>query len=200
MTKPNDNEAILYAFTVEAADDKSALERYIKKYPELAEELVDLASELRLGAVLESSPTNVIPDAGGEAAWKEFLACKPEAAPSGVVQNPFARLKGEAFVKLAEALNVPRSFLTAFRDGLVVASSIPEKFIRRFAKAANESIESVRYCFAHPQPATVALEFKSDGKPSRQGQKTFRELVESTEMTDEQRQILRGDCDDNGLD
>ena len=197
MTKPNDKEAILYAFTLEAADSKGVLERYLKKYPELAEDLVDLASELRLGEVLETSSTNPIPDPGGEAAWKEFLACKPEAAPAAV-QNPFARLKGEAFVKLAEALNVPRSFLTAFRDGLVVATSIPEKFIRRFAKAASESIESVRYCFSNPQP--IALEFKSDGKPARQGQKTFRELVESTEMTEEQRQLLLGDLGDNGRD
>ncbi len=36
MTKPNDKEAILYAFTLEAADDK----------------VVDLASELRLGGLI----------------------------------------------------------------------------------------------------------------------------------------------------
>src|SRR5258707_73167 len=149
MSKPNDKEAILYAFAIEAEIDKGALERFLKKYPELADEVLDLASELRLGAVLESTPTTAIPDPSAEAAWKDFLACKPEAAPAGKVENPFARLKGEAFVKLAEALNVPRSFLTAFRDGLVVASSIPEKFIRRFAKAANESIESVRQCFSN---------------------------------------------------
>jgi hypothetical protein len=61
------------------------------------------------------------------------------------------------------------------------------------------SVESLRRYFEAPQPGAVARAFKSDGKPSHQGQQTFRELVDRTEISDEQRQLLLQDCDDDGL-
>ena len=199
MTKPNDPEAILYAFAVEPNHDRNTLERYLRQYPDLTDDLIDLASEFRLGDALGPSPLSMPPDTGGEAAWQEFLACTPHEACSNKAANPFARFRGETFASLADALNVPRSFLTPFRDGLVTAGSIPERFVRRLAQAMNASVESLRQYFADPQPGLVARAFKSDGKPSHQGQKTFRDLVESTEMSDEQRQLLLQDCDDDGL-
>jgi hypothetical protein len=199
VTKPNDREAILYTFAVEANHDRNTLVRYLRQYPELAEDLIDLSSELRLGEALGPSPASATADTGLGAAWQEFLACKPQDACRDQVANPFARFRGETFVGLAEALNVPRSFLTPFRDGLVTVASIPEHFIRRLAQAMDASIESLRQYFADPRPGLVARAFKSDGKPSHQGQKTFRELVESTEMTDEQRQLLLQDFIDDGL-
>ncbi len=199
MTRPNDREAILYAFAVEENHNRNTLERYLRQYPELAEELIDLMSELRLGEALGSSPASETVDQGWEVAWQDFLACKPQEACSDEAANPFARFKGEAFAILAEALNVPRSFLTPFRDGLVAAASIPERFALKLARAMSASVESLRDYFADPRPPLVARAFKSDGKPSHQGQKTFRELVESTEMTDEQRLLLLQDCGDHGL-
>jgi hypothetical protein len=201
VTKPNDLEAILYAFAVESNHDRSTLERYLKQYPELAEELIDLSSELRLGEALGPSPASKTADTGWEAAWQDFLACKPREAFSQRTVDLFALFRGEAFVRLADALNVPRSFLTAFRDGLVTVSSIPERFVQRFAQATNASVESVRECFARARPTALgARAFKSEEKPSHQGQKTFREFVQSTEMTEEQRQLLLQDCNDDGLD
>ena len=46
MTRPTDREAILYAFAVEANHDRNTLERYLKEYPELTADLIDLTSEL----------------------------------------------------------------------------------------------------------------------------------------------------------
>jgi hypothetical protein len=62
------------------------------------------------------------------------------------------------------------------------------------------SFETVRDYFAREETSPVALAFKSEVKPSHQGQKTFRELVDATEMTDEQRQLLLRDCNADGLD
>jgi len=199
MSKPQEREAILYAFAVEANHDRSTLERYLRQHPELTEELIDLSSELRLANARVPVPAGEVPDPGLDAAWQELLTCKPQAAACGDTVNPFATFKGPAFVKLAATLNVPRAFLTAFRDGLVTASSIPESFTRRFAEATSVSVETARGYFARPQPGPVALAFKADVKPSHQGQTSFLELVRATEMTDDQRQPLLRDCNADGL-
>jgi hypothetical protein len=200
MSNSHDREAILDAFALEPAHDRDTLERYLRQYPELAEDLIDLSSELRLANAPTTPPVGPVPDPGLVAAWEELLACKPQAAACGESVNPFASFKGTAFAKLAKALNVPREFLTPFRDGLVMASSIPQAFTRRFAEATKVHVESARSYFARAEPETPALAFKSDVKPSHRGQMTFRELVQATEMTDEQRQILLRDCDADGRD
>lgn len=200
MSNPYDREAILDAFAIEPSHDRSTLERYLRRYPDLAEDLIDLSSELRFANAPAPAPVGPVPDPGLEAAWQELLACKPQAATCGETVNPFATFKGAAFVKLAKALNVPREFLTPFRDGLVTAASIPQAFTRRFAEATRVPVEAARGYFARAEPETPALAFKSDVKPSHQGQMTFRELVQATEMTDEQRQILLRDCDADGRD
>lgn len=199
MSSPMDKEAILYAFAIEPQQDRATLERYLRQYPELSADLIDLSSELRLGNAVDMSAASTPSGRDWKAAWQRFQACKPEQESVREVANPFMRFRGTAFVTLAQTLNVPRSFLTAFRDGLVVASSIPDRFARRFADATSETFESVREFFASPQSALLAREFKSEDKPSHQGQKTFEELVHSSELTEEQRQLLLKDLDDDGL-
>ena len=195
MNKPNEAEAILYAFAVEAKGDNTVLEKYLRQYPELSDELIDLASELRLSALVLPSGGGEIADPNGPAAWEEFLGCKPLVARK--TEDLFARFKGEAFANLADAMKVPRSILTALRDGLVTASSIPQGFVQRFADAASESVDVVWQCLRHPQPP-MAREFKSASKPTCQGQTTFRELVENTEMLDDQRELLFRDLSEDG--
>ncbi|MCE9567300.1 MAG: hypothetical protein K8U57_35305 [Planctomycetes bacterium] len=199
MSTFRDPEAILDAFAVEATHDRSTLERYLRQYPELAQELIDLSSELRLANVPMSPDGDPVADPELETAWSEFFGCKPQVEPRTEAVNPFAKFKGLAFAKLASALDVPRVFLTAFRDGLVTASSIPEPFTKRFADASGVSVESARDYFAQAQPGLAALAFKSDVKPSHQGQKSFRELVQATEMTEQQRQLLLRECNADGL-
>jgi hypothetical protein len=199
MSSPMDKEAILYAFAIEPQQDRATLERYLRQYPELSADLIDLSSELRLGDAVDMTTASTASRRDWKAAWQRFQACKPEQESGCDVVNPFSLFRGTAFVKLAETLNVPRSFLTAFRDGLVVASSIPDQFARRFADATSVTFESAREFFARPQTALLVREFKSEDKPSHQGQKTFEELVHSSDLTEEQRQLLLKDLDDDGL-
>jgi len=199
VKNPNDPEAILYAFAVEPTQDRKTLERYLRQFPELAEELIDLASELRFSEVTNPASVDSIIDSGSQAAWEEFIGCEPKVASAVGAVDLFATFRGAAFVGLAQALNVPRSFLTGLRDGLVTATSVPERFVHRLAREMSVSVELIREHFAHPRTALVARAFKSDDKPSHQGQISFRELIQNTEMTDEQRQILIQDCDGDGL-
>lgn len=197
MKNPKEREAVLYAFAMEADHGRGTLERYLKEYPDLSVELVDLASELRLEETFAGRATAPVPDPGCDAAWKDFLACTPDAMPAAVVVDPFSRFKGPAFVGLAKALDVPRSILTALRDGLVVASSVPQGFLGRFAEAADATVESVRAYLAQDRQATAGLAFKADSKPSHQGQTTFRQLILNTEMAESQRLLLLRECDED---
>ncbi|MCG3138758.1 MAG: hypothetical protein HJJLKODD_02626 [Phycisphaerae bacterium] len=196
----NDREVILYAFAIEPNHDRQTVERYLRQYPEIAEDLIDISSERRLREAAWVQSNDAIADPHWKEAWEQFRQHKPQGVSSGQAVSPFSTFRGQAFAKLAETLSVPRSFLTALRDGLVQASSIPERFVRRLAQTMGSSIDSLRNYFANPQASLLGRAFKSDDKPSQQGQVTFEELVQCTNMSTEQRQRLLEDCKDYGLD
>ena len=197
MSSQIDREAILYAFSVEPTHDRETLDHYVNQYPDLKEDLIDLSAELRLNETIEKRPPTALPDPGAKAAWEEFFGCRPVNATSAESVDLFARYQGTAFAALAKALNVPRSILTALRDGLVVPSSIPSGFVRRFSEAASVTLDSARASLSRQSEVPTALAFKSDTKPAHQGQTTFRELVQRTPMTDEQRTLLLHECDED---
>jgi hypothetical protein len=198
MSSHDEIEAILYAFAVEAKHDRTTFERYLRQYPELSQELTDLLSELRLDEAALHAPDTATRD--WSASWQRFRACKPNPATIAVAVSPFERFRGAAFVSLARTLNVSRSFLTAFRDGLVVASSIPDSFVSRFANATGLTAEAVRNFFSQPPTVLLGRQFKADNTPAHQGQKTFEELVRASDMTEEQRRTLLEDDHNHGLD
>lgn len=199
MNDPKDRETVLYAFAVEPSRDQHTLDRYLAQYPELTEELIDLAFELRFVEAQMPSQTDPATDSGLQSAWQEFIECAPAAAKPAKSASFLSKFRGQPFAELATRLNVPRSILTAFRDRLVEPLSVPEQFLRRFADAAESSLQEVRDYLSNPPLIIGTAEFKADKKPSHQGRVTFRHLVESTEMTDEEREVLLKDCDADGL-
>lgn len=198
MRHPDEREEILYSFAVEERHDRETLERYLKLYPDLVEDLVDLSSELRMHKVLGPARDDAFVDTNRDAAWAQFLASGPCDAADAKGINPFARFQGAAFVQLAKNMNMPRSMLTPLCDGLVAAASIPEPFLQRLAQNMGESLEVLRVFFARAEPQMSSLSYKADEKPSVQGQMTFREYVLATDMTEDQRKALLQDCDDDG--
>jgi hypothetical protein len=175
-------EDVLYAFSVEPKHDRQTLENYLRRYPELAEELIDLSHELRLVAELGESevPTDAPVTATAEAAERQ-----PE--------NLFNDFKGATFAALANSLNIPRSILVAFRDRLVVPASIPVRFLNRLSNAIGASVDAVRAYLEQPPTVAAALSFKADQKPSVPDQVTFSELVRNTRLTESQEAELRQD-------
>lgn len=200
MNDPKVRETILYAFAVEPSRDQNTLDRYLTQYPELTEELIDLAFELRFAEAQMPSQTDPTSDAGLQSAWQEFIECTPATPKPAKTASFLSKFRGQAFADLATRLNVPRSILTAFRDRLVEPLSVPEQFLRRFANAAESSLQDVRDYLSNPPLIIGTAQFKADKKPSHQGRVTFRHLVDSTEMTDEEREALLKDCDADGLE
>lgn len=199
MSSHNEIEAILYAFAVEAKHDRATFERYLQKYPELSQELTHLLSELRLDEAAGSHTADAV-RRDWSASWQRFRESKSNPVINEEFASPFERFRGAAFVGLARTLNVSRSFLTAFRDGLVVASSIPDSFVNRFANATGLTAEAVRSFFNQPPTMILGRQFKADNTPAHQGQNTFDELVRASDMTEEQRRVLLEDENNHGLD
>jgi hypothetical protein len=198
MMDHHSSEDILFAYSVEPCHDQQTLESYLRQYPDLAQELIDLSHELRLAETLGPSDVGLEPDAAWQEAWQQYFACEPNTADTSI--DPFAQFKGQEFAFLADSLAVPRSFLIALRDRLVDPTSIPLRFLLRFSEFTGASIDGLRRYFARPPALSGALSFKADNKPHAQDQVTFEALVRSTNLTDEQREALQRDIDDNGHD
>src|SRR5688572_6154750 len=127
-------EDVLLAFSVEPAQDRTTLERYLKLYPQFAGDLIDFLNELRFPG---REGIGIVEDeAIFQRAWNEFASI-----PQRPILDPFAGFRGTAFVALAQNLRVPRSVLIALRDRLVIASSIPALFLARLVKATRSTIE-----------------------------------------------------------
>ena len=195
MTDPTPDD-VLFAFSVEPHHDRTTLERYLRVYPAFAEDLIDLAHELRM--VEELGPSEDVADAeeAAHAAWLEYASAVTPTAP----QDIFARFKGQSFVALANRLNVPRSVLASLRDRLVVPGSIPRRFLVRFSDAVGASIEVVRSYLQQPAAVSPALSFKAHEKPSVPAQVTFEQLLQNTHLTESQAADLKQDFSANERD
>ncbi|WP_339735532.1 hypothetical protein [uncultured Gimesia sp.] len=197
-SKDKDLEDVLYAFSVEPKHDEETLSRYLEKYPKYAEDLLDVLHELQFTEALACVETAPVADPSAQEAWNQFVRCKPASEEASAAETFGEKLRGQAFINLATAMNVPRAFLVAFRDRLVTPASIPKQFIASLAKAGETETRTVLEYLSLPPQLAIAAEFKSDEKPELQGQMTFKELVDTTEMPDENRQALLKDCGTDG--
>jgi hypothetical protein len=188
MTDANRDD-VLFAFSVELRHDHATLERYLRLYPTLAEDLIDLAHELRMTRELGPSEEATDAEEAAHAAWREYASA---AAPTAA-DDIFARFKGRSFVALANRLNVPRSVLAAVRDRLVVSGSIPRRFLVRLSEGMGASVEAVRSYLQQPAAVSPALSFKADEKPSPPAQVTFEDLLNNSHLTDSQVADLKQD-------
>ena len=195
MTGEKSAEDVLFAFSVEPRHDRQTLERYLKSYPQFADDLLDLSHELRISASLGPADVLAEDEASFQAAWQQYSAVAPQGVPSASVGDLFNRFKGKTFVALAEALLIPRSVLVALRDRLVVPSSIPTGFIRRFAQAAGATVDSVQQYLTLPPITSAAANFKADQKPETQAQVTFEALLAQSNLTAEQTAALQKDIE-----
>lgn len=199
MSESKTKDDILYAFSIEPRHDHATLERYLLKYPELTEDLIDLSHELRI-SILGGPDAAPQPDRKADEAWKAFVECAPASRSVAGQSSLFASLKGAALVELAATLDIPRSLLTALRDRLAEPATIPMRFLSRLATASGSPIKAIQEYLALPPVTSLGLQFKSDNRPANQGQVPFRKLVDDTTMTDKQRVALLRDWVENGQD
>ena len=176
-------EEVLLAFAVEPVHDRATLERYLKLYPRFAEDLVDLSHELRMGG--RGLAEAVEDEATVQRALQQLVDVSARAP--GTAANPFDAFHGQAFADLADMLRVPRSLLIAFRDRLVIASTVPAAFAARVARAARTTVADLMKHLELPSLLAPQASYKADGKPSAAEKMAFDALLESNGVTDEQK-------------
>jgi hypothetical protein len=173
-------EEVLLAFAVEPVHDWATLERYLELYPRFADDLVDLSHELRIGGrgIAEAVEDEVTV----QRALQQLVGGARAAAA-----NPFDAFRGEAFADLADMLRVPRSLLIAFRDRLVIASTVPAAFAARVARGTRTTVADLMKHLELPSLLAPQASYKADGKPSAAEKMAFDALLESNGVTDEQK-------------
>lgn len=179
-------EDVLLAFSVEPVHDQPTLDRYLALYPQYTEDLIDLSLDLRIeGRGISGASED-------EDAFQRALE---QLRGAGVVgarnsANPFDAFRGASFAALADTLRIPRSVLIAFRDRLVIASSVPQAFLARIARAAHTTVADLLAYLDLPPVVVGAVNYKADAKPASSQKVSFEALLDSSGVTSEQRADL----------
>lgn len=174
---PASLDEILYAFAEDGMDD-ATLAEYIRRYPEFAGELIDLAHELR--AVEADIEAPYTPDTAWESkAWVRFAKAIGVTPADVNVADPFASMSSARQVEIRRELDVPVSVFNAFRDRQVEAQSVPRPFLSRFAAYLSVRHEQLVALLTLPARLDPAMQFKADDRPSSEsGKISFGDLLD----------------------
>ncbi len=173
---------VLNAFAVEPDPGRETLENYLRSFPEYAPDLVDLSLELsRPGTSfddsLSDSEITLI-----ESSWEKY--CVAVAAASA---DPFTSLSLDRLRHVAKSLNVPRQILSAFRDRIVVVSSVPKPFLQHLAASLERSFDEIVAYLEQSPSSAVALSHKADEKPRIRETVEFEQLLIEAGVSDDDR-------------
>jgi hypothetical protein len=189
MTEHHDDEDILLAFAVEPEHDRATLERYMREYPHLADDLVDLSLELRLQRATAGT-TAMSDEAWVEASLSAFNAASPTTA-QGTVQDPFATVSSAELVALRRALDVPSGVIQGFRSRIVDIATVPAWFIDALAQGLRTGAGDLRSFMKAPPRLAPGLSYKSDDAPiAEQAKVTFEDLLKQCKVPEEKRNLL----------
>ncbi len=178
-------EDVLDEFAVEPDIDRLTLERYLRDFPEFTGDIVELAAELTRTSVEE--PVSLLADEQAliDSAWNRFLNSGKKVAT-----NPFANFSPADFRRIAEALGIRRSVLTAFRECTVIAATVPDRFLRRLAEVIGSEKEAILSHLNNRPMVASGRSYKSQEKPHLSEPVSFEQVLIDAAMSDADRNRL----------
>lgn len=188
MNTPPSNpslEEVLDAFAVEQEHGRQTLEKYIRRFPQFAVELVDLSHELLRNGSVDDSPLSESEAAQIAAAWRVHVAARPDVAV-----DLFASIDVAKSRQIAATLGVPRQVITAFRERRVDVASVPRRFLRRLADCIGASLDELVASIALALSPRPIRSYRSDEKPIVEKQVSFERVLIDAGVSDEQRTAL----------
>lgn len=184
------DEEILLSFAVEHDQEDGILERYLRQYPHLADQLIDLSLELRLRRSTGEKATDPTDEQWVEASLATFRAALPVQI-SAEMTDPFAKVSAQELIALRRELGVPSGVIQGFSSRLVDIASVPAWVVDTFASYLRSTADELRTFMAAPPRLTPGISYKADVTPSAKKEKiTFEDLLKQCKVPDERRHQL----------
>lgn len=184
-------EDVLDAFSVEPLSDRETLERYLRSYPDYADDLIDLARELSRDLREDDASLSVQDRTLIDAAWRRY-----SADATKVVADPLVALSTADLREVARRLDVPRQIVAAFRERRVILASVPKPFLARLAQAVNSSVDKLAALWSEATPTPAAARsYKAEVKPIAAEPVSFERLLIDAGVPEDKRAELMADED-----
>ncbi|MBI3803607.1 MAG: hypothetical protein HY282_07565 [Nitrospirae bacterium] len=209
-TKSNrDNRVLSDAFyelsLAQPVPDAAVLDELVRRYPDYAAELTEMAIELALDALVHDE-TDEISSATPEEgimvlkAMSRFhnrlYAVKAEQRGSEKTVtnreplNPFSSLDRAGMRALGQRLHANTVFVLKLRDRLIDVETMTEGFKRRVADELKVSLDTVVAHFSGQASLAAPAHYRAEQKPVTAIKQTFEEAVRSSGFTKEQQSYL----------
>jgi len=172
-------EEVLESFSIEHDVGTATLQKYLTAYPAFANEIVDLSREMAKTLAEDEEPLSEY-----DRRLISSAVTRIQNAPGKTMIDPFADLSAQKMRDISKALNLPRQVVMAFRERIVAAESIPQRFLSKFAELLQSSVQQLTTSLEQP-PMAVAGSYKSDGKPCNVQKITFEQLLRDADLSEE---------------
>lgn len=169
---PDPTEEILNAFAVEPTHDQETLQKYLRTYPELTDDLLDLARELDRGVPVPHRADSKSQSDARDTAWRAHLHATP------ATEDRLGSLTVEDQREICRVLDIPRQVLSTLREHQVDVASIPATFLNNLASLLRWQVEALEQCLRLPAPV-LGRSYKSESKPETSSKISFEELMQS---------------------
>ncbi len=179
---------VIAAFAMEGDVGVDTLARYLREYPEHAEELLDMSRELARIQPLSETELSPGESAIAEIAWHRHRTALPVEGA-----DPFAVLTTPDLRRVANAVGLPRQVLTALRERRVIPASVTSRFLSDLAVAMGSSLEALRGWIETAAPAPTARAYMSEDKPQVRDKVSFERILVDAGVPPEKRGALLAD-------
>ena len=106
-----------------------------------------------------------------------------------VAKQTSATLSGLAPARqkeIASRLRIKRSVFVALSEHRVIVSSVPARFLRRFADELGAAVDVLRFALSTPMIPAGAAQYKSNETPRAPVQVPFEQLLREASMSEEE--------------
>lgn len=200
----NANDAMYEFSLAKPIPDADLLDQFVRRFPQHAEALTNLAISIVLDAArpddegeVEMSPSPAVSRAMSrfqnrlyEVKTERKPAQTKSSAEPASLENPFSKLNRADFRALTEGLHGNTVFVSMLRDREIDPSTMSSGFTQLVADKMTAPIDLVVAHFA-AQPSThVGQFYKAENKPHAGKRVSFEDAVRKSGLTQEQQDFL----------
>jgi hypothetical protein len=197
----------LYALALaKPAPDAEVLDNLVRRYPEHADMLTDMAVALALDVIADSTSDPIPPEVSGRStavanAMSRFhnrlyivkaSEQTAKAKTAAVATNPFASFDRAGLRDFGSRLGANTVFAMKLRDRVIEPETMTEGFRKHIADTARAPLDVLFAHFARPAEVPAYTHYKAEQKPASGAKQSFEEAVRTSGLTPEQQAFLLG--------